>query len=65
MFGKAPEGPFEDHCRIGSLENQGIPDAEDENDHCRIGSLESKRQGYPAEFRDHCRIGSLERLLYW
>ena len=29
-----------DHCRIGSLENEGKPHHGPREDHCRIGSLE-------------------------
>ena len=49
-----------DHCRIGSLENDLMSPTRFTSDHCRIGSLEIIGMKNEICLFDHCRIGSLE-----
>ena len=53
---------LEDHCRIGSLENNVYLQAKTIIDHCRIGSLEIEFSAAVFTYHDHCRIGSLENV---
>ena len=53
-------GAEEVHCRVGSLEKEGLWHWVHQDVHCRVGSLEKERINPKLIKRVHCRVGSLE-----